>query len=106
MANKNNKVYYGEYSLDRWIKLVLTKKIVLPPYQRYFVWTEKQTARLLKSIEKYQYLPAVTIGACEDSTTHKRVSMLLDGQQRLTSVLLASLGVLYVKKLSPLGWLN
>ena len=92
MANKNNKVYYGEYSLDRWIKLVLTKKIVLPPYQRYFVWTEKQTARLLKSIEKYQYLPAVTIGACEDSTTHKRVSMLLDGQQRLTSVLLASLG--------------
>ena len=38
MANKNNKVYYGEYSLDRWIKLVLTKKIVLPPYQRYFVW--------------------------------------------------------------------
>lgn len=92
MANKNNKVYYGEYSLDRWIKLVLTKKIVLPPYQRYFVWTEKQTARLLKSIEKYQYLPAVTIGACEDSTTHKRVSMLLDGQQRLTSVLLACLG--------------
>lgn len=92
MANKNNKVYYGEYSLDRWIKLVLTKKIVLPPYQRYFVWTEKQTARLLKSIEKYQYLPAVTIGACEDSTTHKRVSVLLDGQQRLTSVLLACLG--------------
>lgn len=92
MANKNNKVYYGEYSLDRWIKLVLTKKIVLPPYQRYFVWTEKQTARLLKSIEKYQYLPAVTIGACEDSTTHKRVCMLLDGQQRLTSVLLACLG--------------
>lgn len=55
MANKNNKVYYGEYSLDRWIKLVLTKKIVLPPYQRYFVWTEKQTARLLKSIEKYRH---------------------------------------------------
>lgn len=92
MANKNNKVYYGEYSLDRWIKLVLTKKIVLPPYQRYFVWTEKQTARLMKSIEKYQYLPAVTIGACEDPVLHKKVNMLLDGQQRLTSVLLASLG--------------
>lgn len=92
MANKNNKVYYGEYSLDRWIKLVLTKKIVLPPYQRYFVWTEKQTARLLKSIEKYQYLPAVTVGACEDATSHKKINMLLDGQQRLTSVLLACLG--------------
>lgn len=92
MANKNNKVYYGEYSLDRWIKLVLNKNIVLPPYQRYFVWTEKQTARLLKSIENYQYLPAVTIGACVDATTDKKINMLLDGQQRLTSVLLAYLG--------------
>lgn len=62
MAASNNKVYYGEYSLKRWIELILKGGIVLPPYQRFFVWKEEQTVKLLKSIKDYNYLPAVTIG--------------------------------------------
>lgn len=37
----DNKVYYGEYSLDHWIKLILKKDIVLPDYQRNFTWSLK-----------------------------------------------------------------
>ncbi len=37
----DNRVYYGEYSLRHWINLILKNNIVLPEYQRYFVWNEK-----------------------------------------------------------------
>ena len=37
-----NRVYYGEYSLKHWIDLILSKNLVLPDYQRYFVWNEKK----------------------------------------------------------------
>lgn len=33
-----NKVYYGEYTLKHWINMMLTGNIVLPDYQRHFVW--------------------------------------------------------------------
>lgn len=36
-----NKVYYGEYTLEHWIKLMLTRNIELPNYQRHFVWRER-----------------------------------------------------------------
>ena len=34
-----NRIFYGEYTLKHWIKLMLTSNIVLPDYQRarYFV---------------------------------------------------------------------
>lgn len=31
MAQSNNKVYYGEYSLMRWTELILHGGVVLPP---------------------------------------------------------------------------
>lgn len=99
MSNKNNKVYYGEYSLERWINLILSKKIVLPPYQRYFVWSEKQATRLIRSIDNSFFLPAVTLGVYKDDNS-KNVNMLLDGQQRLTSVILAYIGR-FPNKIAP-----
>lgn len=36
-----NKVYYGEYTLKHWIRLMLKEEIVLPEYQRHFVWSER-----------------------------------------------------------------
>lgn len=102
MAQSNNKVYYGEYSLKRWIELMLRGGIVLPPYQRYFVWKEEQAVRLIKSIKEYYYLPAVTIGIGKNPATGKKENMILDGQQRLTSVLLAYLGK-FPKRKTPIG---
>ena len=66
-----NKVYYGEYTLKHWIKLMLTEDIVLPAYQRHFVWQERDVKRLIQSLKDGQFVQPVT---------------------RLTSLLLAYLG--------------
>lgn len=71
-------------------------------YQRFFVWKEEQAVRLIKSIRDYYYLPAVTIGIGKNPTTGKKENMILDGQQRLTSVLLAYLGK-FPKRKMPIG---
>lgn len=83
----NNKVYYGEYSLDYWIKLILKKDIVLPDYQRYFVWEEDQIATLVTTLKRGFFIPPIIIGACTVDGEEKNI--IIDGQQRLTSVLLS-----------------
>jgi uncharacterized protein with ParB-like and HNH nuclease domain len=87
----NNRVYYGEYSLRHWIELILKKNLILPDYQRLFVWSEAKVETLIDTLKKNQFVPPVTIGAYknEDSTQN----LILDGQQRLTTILLAFLGI-------------
>lgn len=87
-----NKVYYGEYSLKHWIDLILSKNIVLPDYQRSFVWEDWQVKDLIQTFEKELYIPPVTIGSYQ-LDNGKNTNLVLDGQQRLTSILLAYLGV-------------
>lgn len=84
------KIYYGEYSLFHWIELIVTKNIILPPYQRSFVWTEEQVKQLILSFAENNFIPPITIGAFKEN--NKVVNYILDGQQRLTSIILASIG--------------
>lgn len=91
-----NKVYYGEYTLKHWINMMLTGNIVLPDYQRHFVWREKDVKRLLQSLSDGQFVQPVTIALYNDGTTKQ--NLILDGQQRLTSLLLAYLGYFPNKK--------
>ncbi len=86
-----NKIYYGEYSLKHWIDLILKRNISLPDYQRSFVWDEEMANRLLETFKSEEFVPPVTIGAftINDSVEN----YILDGQQRLTSILLAYLGL-------------
>ena len=86
-----NKVYYGEYSLEHWIKLILKKNIVLPDYQRYYVWNQEKVRTLIESFNKHEFVPPVTIGAFMDGEEQK--NLILDGQQRLTSIFLAYLSI-------------
>lgn len=90
-----NKVYYGEYTLKHWIDLLLTKNIILPEYQRLFVWKPEKVIKLIQSISDESFVPPVVIGSYEKNG--KRQNLIIDGQQRLTSLLLAYLG-LYPKK--------
>ena len=85
-----SRVYYGEYSLKHWINLLLKRNIVLPNYQRSFVWDEKDIKRLIKSLGEGQFVQPITIANynCEESGQN----LLLDGQQRLTSILLSYIG--------------
>ena len=91
----DKKVYYGEYTLKHWIELLLKKDLELPPYQRSFVWTDEQVKGFMKGIQDDGFVPPVTIGVCNyDGENH---NLILDGQQRLSSLLLAYFKV-YPKK--------
>ena len=83
---KGSRNYYGEYSLEQWIKLMLTKEIVLPPYQRAFVWTKEDVQELINSLQEGLFVPPITIGNYGGTTNY-----ILDGQQRLSALLIAYL---------------
>jgi hypothetical protein len=85
-----NKVYYGEYSLDYWIELILSKNIILPDYQRNFSWDETKREKLITSLKNKEFVPPVIIGSFTKNGLKK--NLLIDGQQRLTSILLSVLG--------------
>ncbi len=84
-------IYYGEYTLKYWVKLMLKGNIRLPKYQRYFVWSKERVQKLVDSINDNLFVPPVTIGLFKENDN--TVNYILDGQQRLTSVLLAYLGL-------------
>ena len=92
-----NKVYYGEYTLNHWIKLMLTGDIILPEYQRHFVWQERDVKRLIQSLKEGQFVQPVTIALYDDGLN--RHNLIIDGQQRLTSLLLAYWGYFPNKKM-------
>lgn len=85
-------IYYGEYTLDSWIKMILSREIELPPYQRDFVWSEEKVVQLLNSLKKGDFVPPITVGTYIDDkgVPHHYV---LDGQQRLSAILLGKLGI-------------
>lgn len=89
------KVYYGEYTLRHWLDLMLSRNITLPEYQRHFVWEESDVVRLVESLKSGQFVMPVTIAHYRTSTGNK--NLILDGQQRLTSILLAFLGFMPIK---------
>ena len=77
----DTRVYYGEYTLKHWIELMLKKNIILPKYQRSFVWEENDVQRLIQSLENGQFVQPITIAYANEG------NIILDGQQRLTSIL-------------------
>lgn len=89
---KNYNTYYGEYTLDAWIKMILNKSLELPPYQRDFVWTEEKVVDLLYSLKKGDFVPPVTIGTYFDDNNIPH-HYVLDGQQRLSALLLGKLKI-------------
>ena len=82
-----NRVYYGEYSLKHWIDLILKRNIILPEYQRYFVWDEEDVKKLIEALKNKLFVPPVTIGAFKFGTVNQ--NLILDGLQRLTSIFFA-----------------
>ena len=103
-----NKVFYGEYTLKHWIELIFKRNILLPEYQRHFVWNEGQMRKLLKSMRTSQFVPTIVIGAFKGDDGIK--NYILDGQQRLTTVLFAYLGYMlnreHIKTVSSDEFIN
>ena len=76
----DKRVYYGEYSLRHWIDLILKENIVLPWYQRSFVWDKAQIENLIKTLDHNQFVPPIIIGAVRKNG--EWTNYILDGQQR------------------------
>ena len=81
------KVYYGEYTIQHWIDLMLSGDIELPNYQRSFVWDIDGVKKLIDSFKEDSFVPPITIGSFKINGVSK--NLILDGQQRLSSLLLA-----------------
>ncbi|GHV15235.1 hypothetical protein FACS1894219_12020 [Clostridia bacterium] len=95
---KSHFAYYGEYSIESWIAFTLNGEVKLPPYQRSFVWKIDDVYKLVKSIVDGQFVPPVTIAQTKWEYKSEKETMpagtyLIDGQQRLCSILLFYLGV-------------
>ena len=86
-----NRVYYGEFTLQHWIDLMINKDIVMPKYQRSFVWDEERTKKMILNLKKKYFVPPVIIGRYNTDVGEQ--NLILDGQQRLTSLLLSQLNV-------------
>ena len=85
----DNKVFYGEYTLRHWINMILRKELLLPEYQRFFVWKEKKMDLLIETLQEKRFVPPVSIGVYMENDEN----LIIDGQQRLTSIFLAYLGL-------------
>lgn len=87
----DNKTFYGEYTLRHWINMILRQELLLPEYQRFFVWKEKKMDLLIETLQEKRFVPPVAIGVYEENG--EKQNLIIDGQQRLTSILLAYLGI-------------
>ena len=83
-----NRVHYGEFTLEYWIEQLLSGHIELPEYQRAFVWSKDQIRGLIDSIGKDLFVPPITLGKLGDK------NIIIDGQQRLTSIALAYFNII------------
>ncbi len=91
IQSKNYITYYGEYSLHNWIKMILHNEITLPEYQRYFVWNEKMAIDLVYSFSRGLFIPPITIAAYSGNENNIS-NLVLDGQQRLSAIILFYFG--------------
>ena len=85
------KIFYGEYTLRHWLDLILKRNIILPEYQRHFVWSKESVEKFLIQLKDGLFVPPVIIGSFKMNVSNENI--ILDGQQRLTSVLLGYLGI-------------
>lgn len=71
--------------------MILKKELLLPDYQRFFVWKEKKMDLLIETLQEKRFVPPVSIGVYMEND--EKQNLIIDGQQRLTSILLAYLGL-------------
>ena len=75
--------YGADYPVDGLVKRLDRGDVYVPEFQRQFVWTHAQASRFIESL--LLGLPVPGIFLFKEPDTHKLV--VVDGQQRLTSLL-------------------
>jgi hypothetical protein len=74
--------YGADYPVDSLVKRITAKDILIPEFQRGYVWSLKEASRFVESL--LVGLPVPTIFLSKDATTQKL--LVIDGQQRLLSL--------------------
>jgi uncharacterized protein with ParB-like and HNH nuclease domain len=74
--------YGADYTVDGLIKRMIEESIIIPSFQRAFVWNMKQSSRFIESL--LLGLPVPGIFLSKDLDSQKLV--VIDGQQRLKTI--------------------
>lgn len=90
-GNRDLLTYYGEYTLEDWVKMILNGSLILPEFQRGLAWNVEKGAQLILILLGHSFVPPIVIGGTTDDSG-RQINYVLDGQQRLTSLLLFYLG--------------
>lgn len=73
--------YPSDNTLSVWYDMWQTNEVIIPDFQRNFVWSIKQSSLLIESFLLGLPVPQVFVYIDEDNK-----SMVIDGQQRLLSI--------------------
>lgn len=93
MATHDFHNIYGEYTLKKWVRMILTGEIELPEFQRSFVWDHEQGLNLMNRLLHGDFVPPVVVAFLKWGTgSRKTHNLILDGQQRLSTIALFYLG--------------
>lgn len=78
----NIVTYPADYTLEVLFNMWRKDEIIVPPFQRDFVWKQTQSSRLIESFLAGLPVPAIFLYRDEATNTH----LVIDGQQRLSSI--------------------
>lgn len=91
--------YGADYPVDSLVKRLDRGDVYVPEFQRQFVWTHAQASRFIESL--LLGLPVPGIFLFKEADTHKLV--VVDGQQRLISLLSFYRGVIGTRQFALRG---
>jgi len=74
--------YGADYPVDALVKRMQTESIYIPPFQRQYIWTQRQASRFVESLLLGLPVPGVFFSKEADSNKH----IVIDGQQRLKTL--------------------
>lgn len=91
--NDNESIYYtvssygADYSVDGIVKRLEKKQILVPSFQRSYVWDIKKASRFIESLILGLPVPGVFLSRDPyDKKTSPNQMLIIDGQQRLLSL--------------------
>ena len=74
--------YGADYPVDALVKRMESEDILIPPFQRNYIWNYKQASRFIESFLLGLPVPAIFLSK-EDKTNKL---LVIDGQQRLRTL--------------------
>lgn len=104
------KIKVSQNSNQRTVKYLIDEsnkdKIIVPPYQRTFVWDKLKQSKFIESLFLNVPVPAIFLLEKESPTGSGKIYEIVDGVQRVTTLKHFSNGILRLKGLDRLVEMN